>query len=250
MTAATAPLKVLAIDDEPLAIERLQILCAAIDGLQLVGTAHDGAAALRLVAALQPDLLLLDIAMPGMSGLELAQILPAPAPLVIFVTAYDKFAIAAFDVAAVDYLMKPIDPARLGRAIQRARDRIAERNAERGGDGAPLPSPWIEEFWVPHRGEVIRITAGDIDHVEAERDYMRLHCGNRSFLIHETITALEERLDPQRFLRIHRSTIVRRDMVTRLVRDGGGAGSVMLASDVTLPVGRTYAGAVRKMIGR
>ncbi len=248
MAAPTAPLKVLAIDDEPLAIERLQILCAAITGLQLVGTAHDGAAALRLIAALKPDLLLLDISMPGMSGLELAQRLPHPAPLVIFVTAHDKFAIAAFDVAAVDYLMKPIDPQRLGRAIERARDRIAERT----GNGAlsASPSPWIDEFWVPHRGEVIRIAAGDIDHVEAERDYMRLHCGNRSFLIHETITALEKRLDPQRFLRIHRSTIVRRDMVTRLVRDGGGAGSVVLAGDITLPVGRTYAGAVREMVGR
>jgi two-component system response regulator AlgR len=240
------PLKILAIDDEPLAIERLQILCTAIPDVQLIGTAHDGDAALRLIEALQPDLLLLDIAMPGMSGLELAQRLPAPAPLVIFVTAYDKFAVAAFDVAAVDYLMKPIERERLARAIDRARDRIAERQ----GNATAPASPWIDEFWVPHRGEVIRISAVDVQHVEAERDYMRLHCGNRSFLIHETISTLEKRLDPQRFLRIHRSTIVRRDMVARLVRDGGGAGSVVLTSDVTLPVGRTYAIAVRQMIGR
>ena len=245
-TPPAATLKILAIDDEPLAIERLQILCAAIANVLLVGTAHDGAAALRLIGALQPDLLLLDIAMPGMSGLELAACLPKPAPLVIFVTAYDKFAVAAFDVAAVDYLMKPIDPERLARSIDRARDRIADRRIST----TTSPSPWIDEFWVPHRGEVIRIAADDIQHVEAERDYMRLHCGNRSFLIHETISTLEKRLDPQRFLRIHRSTIVRRDMVARLVRDGGGAGSVVLNSDITLPIGRTYAGAVRQMVGR
>lgn len=239
------PLRVLAVDDEPLAIERLQILCAGIDSVSLVGAAQDGAAALRLVTALRPDLLLLDISMPGMSGLELVRALPTPAPLVVFVTAYDRFAVAAFDVAAIDYLMKPIESTRLERAIERARMRL---DGESGA--AAAQSTWITEFWVPHRGEIIRIDAGAIEHVVAERDYMRLHSGGRSFLIHETIGTLEARLDPARFLRIHRSVIVRRDLVVKLCRDGGGAGSVELASGITLPIGRTYAAAVRAMAGR
>ena len=231
-----------------MAIERLQILCAGISDIALVGAAQDGAAALRLVTALKPDLLLLDIAMPGMSGLELARALPPPAPLVVFVTAFDRFAVAAFDVAAIDYLMKPIERERLQRAIDRARQRL--NTGDTDGDAAAKSATWIEEFWVPHRGEIIRLDASDIEHVAAERDYMRLHSGGRSFLIHETISALEARLDPARFLRIHRSAIIRRDLVVKLSRDGGGAGSVELASGAVLPIGRTYAAAMRAMAGR
>lgn len=236
--------RALAVDDEPLAIERMQILCAGLAEVELVGTAHDAAAALRLIAALKPDLLFLDIAMPGMSGLDLARALagqPAP-PLIVFITAFDNHAVAAFDIAAVDYLMKPIDSARLARAVARAAERLGEPVAS---------TPWLTEFWVPHRGDVIRLAANDIDYVEAERDYMRLHAGSRSFLIHQTITALEQRLDPAQFLRIHRSVIVRRDRIARLVRDGGGgAGGVALASGMVLPVGRTYAAGVRDLVTR
>ncbi len=234
-----APITALAVDDEPLAIERLQILCAALPEVRLIGTAHDGASALRLVETLAPELLLLDIAMPGMSGLELAGKLAAPAPLVIFTTAFDDHAVAAFDVAAVDYLTKPIEAPRLARALARAAERLALPTAT-------APSLYAAEFWVPHRGEIIRIDAAAIDYVEAERDYMRLHCGNRSFLIHETITALERRLDPAVFLRIHRSVIVRRALVQRLQRDG----SIVLDNGIALPIGRSYAGAVRAMAGR
>lgn len=246
MTSPGAPcraIRALAVDDEPLAIERMQILCAGLPDVDLVGTAHDAAAALRLIAALQPDLLFLDIAMPGMSGMELARALAGrpERPLVAFVTAYDNHAVAAFDIAAVDYLMKPIDAERLARTVARARERLGEPAGE---------SAWLEEFWVPHRGEVIRLAARDIDYVEAERDYMRLHAGPRSFLIHQTISELERRLDPAQFLRIHRSVIVRRDGIARLVRDGGGAGGVALTSGVVLPVGRTYAAGVRDLTAR
>lgn len=239
------PLRALAVDDEPLALERMTILCRGLATVDLVGTAPDAAAALRQIALLQPELLFLDIAMPGMSGLELARALPPPRPPVIFVTAYDNHAVAAFDVEAVDYLLKPIDAERLARAVARARDRMG---APAGTSDA---SAWLAEFWVPNRGDVIRLAAADIEYIEAERDYMRLHAGGRSFLIHETITELERRLDPAQFLRIHRSVIVRRDRVSRLVRDGGGgAGGVMLQSGVVLPVGRTFAAAVRGMAGR
>jgi two-component system, LytTR family, response regulator AlgR len=234
-------IRTLIIDDEPLAVERLQILCADLPQVHLVGSANDAAAAQRMVAALAPELLLLDIAMPGMTGIELAKqlaALPNP-PMIVFVTAFDAFAVAAFDIAAVDYLLKPIDLDRLARAVCRAdARRIAPVEA---------PSPWTEEFWVPHRGDIIRIAAADIERIEAERDYMRLHMGERSYLIHQTIVALERRLDPVRFIRIHRSTIVRRDCVARLRRDASGGWAAMLADGTLVAIGRTYLDAVRAL---
>ncbi|KPF75822.1 LytTR family transcriptional regulator [alpha proteobacterium AAP81b] len=235
------PLRAIAVDDEPLALERMAILCRGLPTLALVATASDAAAALPLIATTRPDLLFLDIAMPGLSGIDLARALPPPAPAIVFVTAFDHHAVAAFDVAAVDYLMKPIDAVALARAVARASER---RGAPAGA------SEWLVDFWVPHRGEIIRVATADLDYVEAERDYMRLHTGGRSYLVHQTITDLERRLDPAQFLRIHRSVIVRRDRIARLVRDGGGAGGVALASGVVLPVGRTYAAAVRTLAGR
>lgn len=236
-----SPIRTLIVDDEPLAVERLQILCAGLPEVQLVGSANDAPAAQRLIAALQPEMLLLDIAMPGMSGIELARNLaamPHP-PMIVFVTAFDAFAVAAFDVAAVDYLLKPIDPDRLTRAIGRAA-------ARRVAPVAP-PSAWTEEFWVPHRGDIIRIAAASIERVEAERDYMRLHVGERSYLVHQTIVALERRLDPARFIRIHRSTIMRRDVIARLRRDASGGWAAVLADGTLAAIGRTYLDGVRAL---
>lgn len=237
-------MRTLIVDDEPLAIERLQILCARLETLHLVGTASDGAAALRLVEALAPDLILLDIAMPGMDGIEIARALggsKAP-PAVIFVTAFDHFAVAAFDVAAVDYLLKPIAPDRLERAIQRI---------TREQDAAPADGEaWAVEFWVPHRDEIIRINAADIDLIEAERDYMRLHIGNRSFLLHETITGLEAKLDPALFIRLHRSTIARRDHITALRYEPSGHWVAQLRDGKSARIGRLYLGLVRALAGR
>lgn len=238
---ADAPLRTLLVDDEPLAIERLQILCAGLD-VTLVGSASDAAGALRLIDALDPELVVLDIAMPGLSGIALAERLalrPSP-PMVIFVTAFDAFAVAAFDAEAVDYLLKPIDRARLARAIGRAQARRATP-ADRGD------ARWAREFWIPYRGDIIRIDADRIERIEAERDYMRLHVGERSYLMHATIAELERRLDPRRFLRLHRSTIVRRDLVTGLHREPSGAWSVQLADGARTAIGRTYLDAARAL---
>src|SRR4051795_604217 len=142
----TKPLRVLIADDEPLAAERLQLLLAKADGAQLVGTASDGESAINLTEALSPDLLLLDIAMPGLDGIGVARALAelVPSPAVVFVTAFDQFAVAAFEVEAVDYLMKPVDPVRLQRALDRARSYLQQRT----GDRAPgKVSQWLEEFW-------------------------------------------------------------------------------------------------------
>lgn len=240
------PLRTLIVDDEPLAVERLQILCARIPGLTLVGTAADGAGALRLIESLSPDLLLLDIQMPGMDGMAVAQVLAGRSqrPALIFVTAFDQFAVAAFDVAAVDYLLKPVEAERLERAVARIRDRIGDAAA------AAPPSPWTREFWVPHRSGIVRIAAGDIDLVEAERDYMRLHVGPRSFLLHETITGLERQLDPALFVRLHRSTLVRRDRIAGFRHNGAGTWEAQLCDGRWLRVGRTYLSNARAMAAR
>lgn len=241
------PLRAIAVDDEPLAIDRLRIICAGIPEIDLIGTSNDAADAMRLIATLRPDLLLLDIAMPGVTGMEMAQQLaqrvpPGRAPAVIFVTAFDNFAVAAFDVAAADYLLKPVDPVRLQRAVVRARDRVAMADS--------TASPWLAEFWVTLRGDIVRIAAADVDYIVAERDYMRLHTGGRSFLIHETIARLETRLDPQSFVRIHRSVIVRRDRVAQLLHDRAGGWRVALVDGAILPVGRSHAAKAKAIAGR
>jgi two-component system response regulator AlgR len=237
------PLRTLIVDDEPLAVERLQILCARIAGISLVGTAMEGASALRLIESLAPDLVLLDIQMPGMDGLAVAQALSGKAarPGVIFITAFDQFAVAAFDVGAVDYLLKPVEAERLERAVARIR--------AQAGAAAPAAAAWTREFWVPHRSEIIRIAACDIELIEAERDYMRLHVGPRSFLLHETITELERRLDPAQFVRLHRSTLVRRDCIAGFRRNAAGGWEVQLKDGRWLRVGRTYLANARAMAG-
>ncbi len=235
-------------DDEPLAVERLQLLLARADGAQLVGTASDGESAINLTAALHPDLLLLDIAMPGLDGIAVARSLARqdPSPAVIFVTAFDQFAVAAFEVEAVDYLMKPVDPVRLQRALDRARSYLEQRTGQPPRDG----SQWLEEFWASDLSGLVRIAARDVDRVSAERDYMRLHVGRRSWLIHHSMTALEEGLDPELFVRLHRSAIVRKDFIAGFTRNPSGRWIARLADGTEQPVGRLYADRVRSIAGR
>ncbi|MEP7316190.1 MAG: LytTR family DNA-binding domain-containing protein [Sphingomicrobium sp.] len=247
-----APLSVLIADDEPLATERLQLLLARQGGIDLVGTASDGEAAMRMAEALKPAVVLLDIAMPGMDGIEVARALARtrPSPAVIFVTAFDQFAVAAFEVAAVDYLMKPIDPARLGQALDRARQHLSSRVGQDIGSQSSETSPFLEEFWASDRSGLVRIAARDIDRITAERDYMRLHVGARSWLIHHSMAALEEQLDPERFVRLHRSSIVRRDFIAGFSRNASGRWVARLADDNEQPVGRLYSDRVKAIAGR
>lgn len=244
------PLKTLVVDDEPLATERLQLLLARIGGVDLVGTASDGEAACRMAEALAPDLLLLDIAMPGMDGIDVARALARSAgrPAVIFVTAFDQFAVSAFEVEAVDYLVKPVEPARLERALERARAYIERRSSETHQPAAQ--GRYLDEFWASDLTGLVRIRSIDIDRVSAERDYMRLHVGNRSWLIHHSMAALEEGLDPNLFVRLHRSAIVRRDFISGFQRNASGRWIARLADGNEQPVGRLYADSVRAIAGR
>jgi two-component system response regulator AlgR len=247
--AEAKTLRVLIADDEPLAAERLQLLLARADGAQLVGTASDGESAINLTQALHPDLLLLDIAMPGLDGIAVARSLAAqqPSPAVVFVTAFDQFAVAAFEVEAVDYLMKPVDPGRLQRALDRTRIYLEQRS---GQPSAAKASQWLDEFWASDLSGLVRIAAQDVDRVSAERDYMRLHVGRRSWLIHHSMAALEEGLNPDLFVRLHRSAIVRKDFITGFTRNPSGRWIARLADGEEQPVGRLYSDRVRAIAGR
>jgi DNA-binding LytR/AlgR family response regulator len=242
-------LRTLLVDDEPLAVERLVLLCAALPLIDIVGTAGDGLEALRMAAETEPDLVFLDIEMPRMDGIAAARALQAirPAPAVVLITAYDNFAVEAFDLDIADYLLKPVSPDRLERALERAlgaRARVALA-ADAAGRG-----DFAQEFWVSHRSELIRIAAHDIEHIEAERDYMRLFVDGRSYLLHQTISALEARLNPAHFLRIHRSHIVRRDLIAGLRHEGGGVWHAMLSDGQSLRIGRKYLADVKRLAGK
>ena len=171
-----------------MAIERIESICAGLPSVKLVGSANDGVAALSAVGS-ATWLILLDMTMPETGGLEVAQqaaLLDKP-PAVIFVTAHDHFAVEAFDLDAVDYVLKPVSAERLQRAVDRA--------TKRRENGGSLPkSEWLDELWVPYRSELIRIAINEVSRIDAERDYVRLHVADRSYLLLQTIVGLEKRL--------------------------------------------------------
>ena len=255
MADATQTLSTLIVDDEPLAVDRMRMICDQLPMVRVIGAASDGAQALDRIAELAPELVLLDLTMPERDGLSVARELSGQAnpPAVIFVTAHDDHAVEAFDLDAVDYVLKPVEKERLARAIGRALARRGDANAAGG-----KPSPWLEELWVPHRSELVRIAVSEVGRIDAERDYVRLHVGGndaggesgRSYLLLQTIAGLEARLDPDRFIRIHRSIILRRDRITGLRHDGLGVWSVETVAGETLRIGRTYLAKVKAMAGR
>jgi len=240
-----APLRVVLVDDEPLAIERLETLCGRIADVEVVGKADHGEAALDVIGKSAPDLVLLDLTMPGLDGIEVAKALAKTAspPAIIFVTAHESFAVEAFDLDAVDYVLKPVAAERLERAIARAL-------AKRGEVARPSDEKWLRELWVPHRSELVRVSVSDVRRIDAERDYVRLYVGDKTYLLLQTIAGLEEKLDPEAYIRIHRSTILRKDSIAGLRHDGLGVWSVELEDGETLRIGRTYLPKVKAMAGR
>jgi two-component system response regulator AlgR len=188
--------------------------------------------------------------MQGFDGFSVVQgLMEVEPPLFVFVTAYSDHAIRAFEAQAMDYLMKPVEPARLQRALERAREYLEHRRSQ----AAPKPAPkskWIEEFWASDLSGLVRIAARDIDRVSAERDYMRLHVGRRSWLIHHSMTALEEGLDSDLFVRLHRSAIVRKDFIAGFSRNASGRWIARLADGTEQPVGRLYSDRVREIAVR
>ena len=255
-------MRVVIADDEPLALRRLEIALDAIPDVEIVGVADDGKQALDLIDSLSPDIVLLDIRMPEMSGLELVDALDHPSPpAVIFITAYDSFAVEAFREGAIDYLLKPLDEDRLRIAIERAQLALATRDASQRiaelrealtslqREEAAREKPAYEEYiWVSSRGQVIRVPMDDVHWFEAEGDYVVIHA-DRNHLIHDSLRDLESRLDPQRFLRVHRGAIVCIQSVVGLDRSDFGAVRLRLVDGAEVAVSRSYKKATLSALG-
>lgn len=248
-------LSILVADDEPLARRRLTRLLGKIDWVGRVDEAGDAAETCRQAEALRPDILLLDIQMPGGSGFEVLERLAFVPPAVVFVTAFDHHALGAFEANAIDYVTKPIEPGRFLLAMDRARaavqqhlqrDQIAElRETVATLKRALSRRETRAEFWVKTRGAHLRIAPEEVMRIQAERDYVRLHLRDADYLFQESLASLERRLDPAEFMRVHRSAIVRRAAIARIRPGRFGALVLMLADGSEVGVGRSYAAAVR-----
>jgi two-component system LytT family response regulator len=249
-------LRAVIVDDEPLARRRLRRLVASLGGVEIVGEAGDGERAVEVVRTTRPDLLLLDVQMPELDGVGVVRRLKPPRPLVIFVTAFEKFAVQAFDVHAVDYVLKPVSRDRLEAALARARGRHAadavdgnrDRTA-RAADAAPRP-PWLERLPVRLGGDVRLVDVSAIDWIEAADNYVVVHVGRETHVLRETLAHLAASLDPAHFARIHRSTVVRIDRVVRLQTTQRGDYAATLKDGTTRVLSRTFRAAFEQAIGR
>ena len=259
-------LRVVIVDDETFARQRLRRLLGEQPDIEVVGEASNGREAVTLITTHDPDVVLLDVQMPRIDGFGVLRALDGPAPLVIFVTAFDEHAVAAFNVHAFDYILKPVDPARFAEAIERARTQIArttaaERHAKLvafldqspGGvprdaaaeraESAPAsngPRGAIDRLLVKEEGRMYFVGVDEIDWIEAYGNYARVHTGPRTHLIRETMATLERALDVRRFARIHRSTIVNLDRVKQMDLWGSGDYMVRLADGTQLKLSRWY----------
>lgn len=245
-------LKVLLVDDEPAALERLSALFAQIPDTQLVGVARNGREAGQAIADLAPDLVMLDIQMPELSGLALASELPLETrPEIVFVTAFETYAADAFAVEAADYLLKPVRFDRLRQAVERARRRRALQKAfeQRAELAAPVRDNDLDGIWVATRHGHVRVAVSEIDWIEAAKDYVLLHTATRSHIHRITMSALEQALDPARMIRVHRSAFVSPDRVEAVNRLGKGLIALVLRDGVAVPVGPTYVKTVQARLG-
>ena len=261
-------MRVLVVDDEPLARMRIEDVLAGIEGAQVIGTAANGIEAIEQIRALKPDLVFLDVQMPGKTGVDVVrEVGPERMPPTIFVTAFDQFAVQAFDVAAVDYLVKPFDDERLEAAFERARGRLALEGLgqlrqkllavlQPPTDAVAQPAPahphtpeFLQRLAVESRGKIQSIPVDQIDYIVQSGPYAELHSNGRRHLIREAMQTLEERLDPGRFMRIHRSMIVRLDLVEALHRGTGGDYEVQLKGGTRVRVSRSRREALERWLG-
>jgi two-component system, LytTR family, response regulator len=253
-----AKIRTLIVDDEPLARERVRLLLEREPDLEVIGECGDGTEALEAIPDGKPDLVFLDIQMPELDGFGmLARLEVDPLPAIIFVTAFDQFALKAFEVHALDYLLKPFDADRLHAALERARQWIqrrqtGERDPRLGGlvselRAAPKPADRIA---VKSGGRMILLKTGDIDWVESADNYVNLHVGKESHLLRETMNALEARLAPDKFLRISRSTIVNVDRIRELQPMFHGEYSVILLDRTRLTLSRGYREKLAQLLGK
>lgn len=248
------PVRVLVVDDEPLVRQGLREYLAAHPGVAVVGEAGDGFAAVRQIEALQPELVFLDVQMPGLDGFEvLQQLEPGARPLVVFVTAFEQYALRAFDAHAIDYLLKPFDAARFDAALRRACAWLAAGDRCESALDAVLDDATRrrrDRLVVRHAGRLRLVPVHEIEWIEARGNYVHLHHPDGPFLLRQTMAALQEALDPARFLRVHRSAIVALDAVDQYARVPSGDYELRLRSGAHVAMSRSHLAAFEAAVGR
>ena len=246
------------VDDEPLARRRIRNLLAEAADVDVIAECANGQDAIETLEESPPDLLFLDIQMPEVDGFDVLQAIGVDrVPAVIFVTAYDQFALRAFEAHALDYLLKPFDDERFGTALQRARERIRQ---QQGGDldrrlhalleNVRADHGYLRRLVVPSGHRNIFVRTEHIDWIEAERNYVRLHVGGKAYLLRENLTRIASALDPATFCRIHRSTIVNIDRIETVESLFHGEYQVLLHDGTKLTSGRSYRGNLNAIMGK
>jgi two-component system LytT family response regulator len=247
-------LRVLIVDDEAPARRRIRRLVSSERDVAVAGECSDGAAAVEAIGSIQPDLVFLDVQMPELDGFEVVrQLDPSALPAVVFVTAFDQYAIRAFDVHAIDYLLKPFSRQRFLLALSRARERIHARRSDTSlvsliQSMRDRPR-YLSRVPVKSNGRIVVVDLRTVDWIEAADNYVRLHAGPREHVMRETLASLERRLDPEVFARIHRSTIVRVDRILELHPASHGDMDVVLRDGTTLSLSRTWRERVQRLFG-
>ena len=251
-------IRTLVVDDEPVARARLLALLTEEPDIEVVGECASGRQAVSAVADTAPDLMFLDVQMPEMDGFELARVLgPERMPAVVFVTAFDQYALRAFEIHALDYLLKPFSAQRFKSALSHAREQLVRRQATTLSREllALLPDirrrePLVDRLVVKSSGRVHFVRTADIDWCEAAGNYVCLHVGAQSHLLRETMNHLETQLDPQQFVRIHRSTIVNVDRIQELRSSFNGEHVVLLSSGTRLTLSRGCRDVLQARLGK
>lgn len=245
-------------DDEPLARERIVSMLAPHQKYEVVAECDDGAAALAAIRSKNLDVLFLDVRMPELDGFQVLEALGAgPLPVIVFVTAFDDYALRAFDVSALDYLLKPFDRARFDKTLARVEAQLASSDARKvstelreflSGFATGQSTAYAERFSVKAAGDIYFVRAADIDWVDATGNYVTLHAGGRKHMIRETLKSVESRLDPRKFVRVHRSAIINLDRLKKLQPYFHGEYVVTLTDGTTLTSSRGYSDRLRSLI--
>ncbi|MFC4253945.1 response regulator [Altererythrobacter xixiisoli] len=261
-------IRTLLVDDEKLAIQGLQLRLEPFTDVEIIGTCANGREAIRAIKTEKPDLVFLDIQMPGFDGFSVVKgVMEIEPPLFVFVTAFEEHAIRAFEANAVNYLMKPVDVDKLADTLDRVRTRLAEkRSAEEAGklkdvlaevapdaiDNMPIEEESTGRYEkminVKDRGQIFRVDVDSIEHIEAAGDYMCIYTGDNSLILRETMKDLERRLDPRVFQRVHRSTIVNLDQVRQVKPHTNGECFLVLESGAEVKVSRSYRDVVARFV--
>lgn len=262
-------IRTILVDDEPLAIQGLELRLQAHEDVEIIEKCSNGREAIRAIKTHKPDLVFLDIQMPGFDGFSVVQgLMEVEPPLFVFVTAYSDHALRAFEAQAVDYLMKPVEESRLADTIERVRQRLSEKRgveevdrlrevladvapdaAADMPDGDAVSANRFEKLInIKDRGQIFRVDVDTIERIDAAGDYMCIYTGDNTLILRETMKDLEKRLDPRRFQRVHRSTIVNLDLVKQVKPHTNGECFLVLNSGASVKVSRSYRDVVARFV--